>query len=361
MMKILTVIGARPQFIKAAAVSHAFLLNPQITEVLVHTGQHFDENMSQIFFEQMQIPQPKYNLGVNGGSHASMTAQMMVELEKVMLLEQPDFVLVYGDTNSTLAAAITASKLHIKLIHVEAGLRSFNMAMPEEINRILTDQVSDFLFCPTETAIQNLQTEGLFQRAKHISNIGDVMYDALLFYKDKCVQPKAEIAEKFVLLTMHRAENTDSLVHLTQLVNAINQLSEQIQVVFPIHPRTVQTIKKHLLSFTPNVQLIEPVGYLEMLWLLQHCECVLTDSGGLQKEAYFSQKYCVTLRNETEWVELVDMGVNFLVGSNAELILEKVNAVLTDTIPTLAFKPVYGTGQAAIQISNVLMQYHHGN
>lgn len=357
-MKILTVLGARPQFIKAGSVSrairesgserernnssdrdrslslhshsHAHYLN----EVIVHTGQHYDENMNDVFFEQMKIPKPDYNLGVKASTHASMTGQMMEKIEEVALKENPDWILVYGDTNSTLAGALVAAKLHIKLAHVEAGLRSFNMKMPEEVNRILTDRISTILFCPTETAVKNLKAEGFPFRLsrdsyQRIVNVGDVMLDGALFYKQLAQKPQtlslsrplSHSLNDFILCSIHRAENTDDPERLNNIFDALNEIAEEKQIILPLHPRTRKKLSTINNQLSTNIVIIDPVGYLEMVWLLEHCCLVMTDSGGLQKEAYFFNKLCITLRDETKWVELVESGANILAGADKEKIV----------------------------------------
>lgn len=322
-MKIITIIGARPQFIKAAVVSRVFSVSSEVEEVIIHTGQHFDANMSDVFFEEMCIPKPHYNLNINGLGHGAMTGQMLERIEEVLVKEKPDWVLVYGDTNSTIAGALAAKKLHIKVAHVEAGLRSFNMNMPEEINRILTDRISDVLFCPTDTAIANLEREGFGNIDCRIVKNGDVMQDAALFYADKARKPKDTIPSKFVLCTVHRAENTDNPARLKSIFKALEMISESVPVVLPLHPRTKGKLAAIGYDFTHSkICFIEPVGYLEMVWLLKNCILVMTDSGGLQKEAYFFGKYCITMRDETEWVELVDNGFNMLAGSDAGKIVK---------------------------------------
>jgi UDP-GlcNAc3NAcA epimerase len=309
-MKILTIVGARPQFIKAAAVSRAVAKFDDVTEVIVHTGQHFDKNMSEVFFEEMHIPKPDHHLHINSLTHGAMTGRMLEGIEGVILEEKPDWVLVYGDTNSTLAGALAASKLHIPLAHVEAGLRSFNMKMPEEVNRILTDRISTVLFCPTSTAIKNLDNEGFGKLENEVVQVGDVMYDAALFYADKSRKPDFEVPEKFILTTCHRAENTDDPKKLANIINGLNEIHRETPVILPLHPRTKNYIAKYGLK--PEFQLVDPVGYLEMVYLLQNCSMVMTDSGGLQKEAFFFKKPCITLRDETEWVELIEHKVNYL-------------------------------------------------
>ncbi len=337
-MKILTILGARPQFIKAGSVSREIANYDDIEEIIVHTGQHYDANMSDIFFEEMKIPKPNYFLGIGGKSHGAMTGQMIEKIEEVVLKEKPDWIMVYGDTNSTLAGAIVASKLHIKLAHIEAGLRSFNMKMPEEVNRILTDRVSNILFCPTDTAVQNLKNESFDNFDCKIVKSGDVMQDGAMFYKNFARKPNIQgkgRGEKgdensstfnlqpstFILCTIHRAENTDNENRLINIFKALNEIAKNSQIILPLHPRTKKIIQKLNLN-TQNLTIIEPVGYLEMVWLIDNCSLVMTDSGGLQKEAYFFQKQCITLRDETEWVELVNNGFNTLVGANYTKIIE---------------------------------------
>ncbi|MCK0097480.1 UDP-N-acetylglucosamine 2-epimerase (non-hydrolyzing) [Yoonia sp. F2084L] len=320
-MKLLTVIGARPQFIKAATVSRAVAGRDDVNEVIVHTGQHYDANMSDVFFEELSIPKPNYHLGIGGGSHGKMTGRQMEEIESVLLKESPDVVLVYGDTNSTLAGALAAVKLHIPVAHVEAGLRSFNKKMPEEINRILTDHASTSLFAPTQTAIKNLSSEGIC--GDHVQMVGDVMYDAALFYRDRARKPswfeELPISEnEFVLATIHRAENTDNPQRFAAIFAGLAQSEKSI--VLPLHPRTRARLKDHGIQPSDNMHIVDPVGYLEMVWLEAHCALVATDSGGVQKEAYFHGKPCITLRDETEWVELVEIGANVLVGAQFDAI-----------------------------------------
>jgi len=276
--------------------------------------------MSDIFFDEMQIPKPDYNLNINGLGHGAMTGQMLEKIEEVLLEEKPDWVLVYGDTNSTLAGTLAASKLHIKVAHVEAGLRSFNMRMPEEVNRILTDRVSNILFCPTDAAVSNLQNEGFENFGCTVVKSGDVMQDGALFYKELALKPSCEIAENYILCTIHRAENTDDEKRLRDIFEGLQEIAKEKQVILPLHPRTKKIIA-NLGVDVDALNIIEPVGYLEMVWLINHCDMVMTDSGGLQKEAFFFEKPCMTLRDETEWVELVDNGFNILVGANKEKIL----------------------------------------
>ena len=320
-MKIVTILGARPQFIKAGSVSREIAKHNDIEEIIVHTGQHFDSNMSDIFFEEMKIPKPHYNLNINGLSHGAMTGQMLEKIEEILINEQPDWVMVYGDTNSTLAGALAATKLHIKVAHIEAGLRSFNMNMPEEINRILTDRVSNILFCPTQTAIDNLNNEGYEKLDIKVVNSGDVMQDGAMFYKKLAVKPTVELKNEYILATIHRAENTDDKERLKNIFEALNIIAEKQQVVLPLHPRTKKIIESLELNIE-NLTIIEPVGYLEMVYLIKNSSMILTDSGGLQKEAYFFEKPCITLRDETEWVELIENKFNVLAGANKNKILD---------------------------------------
>lgn len=352
-MKILTVVGARPQFIKAATVSRVIKSMSDVNEVIVHTGQHFDKNMSDIFFDEMCIPKPDYNLEIASLSHGAMTGRMLESVENLILEEQPDWVLVYGDTNSTLAGALAASKLRVKVAHVEAGLRSFNMNMPEEQNRILTDRISNVLFCPTQLALRNLHGEGYRDFPVDINVIGDVMYDAALFYGEKAVRPKDLPVNLesggFVLATVHRAENTDDDKRLSEIVNGLNRLNNKLPVILPLHPRTAKKIQA--LKLKLNVSVIAPVGYLGMVYLLQNCRFVVSDSGGVQKEAYFFEKQCLVLRDETEWQELVEHGTNIIVGANATKLIEGVNLLNKDHDYSV---PFYGNGQSANKIIDKL-------
>ena len=353
-MKIITILGARPQFVKAGTVSRAFREHIEIEEIIVHTGQHYDVNMSDVFFDQMKIPKPDYFLGVKGKSHASMTGQMMEKIEEVVIKENPDWVLVYGDTNSTLAGAIVASKLNIKLAHVEAGLRSYNARMPEEINRIITDRLSSLLFCPTKKAIENLELEGYNQMPCTIVNTGDVMKDGADFYFKLAQKPVLKLKRKYILCTLHRAENTDNKNKLLSIFKALDQINEDTQIILPIHPRTLKKCKEYNIDLS-KLTIIDPVGYFEMIWLIKNCNMIITDSGGLQKESYFFSKSCVVLREETEWVELIDANFNVLVGADTENILEKVinykfNKKFTSNL--------YGTGDATNKIIESLMNYN---
>ncbi|MBP8063545.1 MAG: UDP-N-acetylglucosamine 2-epimerase (non-hydrolyzing) [Acinetobacter sp.] len=351
-MKIVTVLGARPQFIKAAAFSREIAKHTNISEVIVHTGQHYDQNMSDVFFKEMNIPLPKYKLKTGGKNHGAMTGQQLEKIEEILLTEKPDLVLVYGDTNSTLAGALAATKLHIPIAHVEAGLRSFNKKMPEEINRILTDQVSDYLFVPSVGAKQNLLNEGVGE--EKIFVVGDIMYDVSLYYKEKMVKPNwfdSLNLTNFILCTIHRAENTDDAEKLGDIFKGL-ELSKK-DIILPLHPRTVNKIKQYGLDIPQNIRVIEPIGYLEMVWLEVHCDLVVTDSGGVQKEAYFHGKYCVTLREETEWVELVEGGLNRLVGSDFEKI-QWACEQLFEHNPSMG---IYGDGNTARQIIREIEKY----
>lgn len=347
MKKIISIIGARPQFIKAAVISRAIQKNNLFEEKIIHTGQHYDKNMSDIFFEEMQIPKPDFNLHINGLNHGAMTGQMLEEIEKILIVEKPDWVVVYGDTNSTLAGALAAKKLHLKIAHVESGLRSFNMLMPEEVNRILTDRISNILFCPTQTAVNNLKNEGYENFESRIVISGDVMYDAALFYAQQS-DLKSSIIETlslndFVLATIHRAENTDDTKKLQSIVNSLNSIAKKIKVVVPIHPRTAKII--HQLNLEIDFTIIEPVGYLDMIALLKHCKLVMTDSGGLQKESYFFNKCCVILREQTEWIELVENGYSICVGSNENKIISGFETLINQQ--NNFDKNLYGDGNAA--------------
>jgi UDP-GlcNAc3NAcA epimerase len=350
-VKIVSIVGARPQFIKAAPVSR--VLRQRHTEVLVHTGQHYDHNMSAVFFEELDIPEPDYNLGVGSGLHGVQTGRMLEATERVLLDERPDWVLVYGDTNSTLAGALAAVKLHVPVAHVEAGLRSFNRRMPEEHNRVLTDHAADLLFCPTQTAVDNLAREGI---TRGVHNVGDVMYDAVL-YNQAIADQRSEVLSRlglesqgYLLATVHRAENTDDPMRLAGIVEAFGMLEEPI--VFPAHPRTRAALATSGMSLAPNVHMIEPVSYLDMLSLEKNARLILTDSGGVQKEAYFFAVPCVTLREETEWVETVETGWNVVVGANAACLVRTVHSFAVPEVrPAL-----YGDGQTAERIVKVLVQ-----
>ena len=350
-MKITSIVGARPQFVKAAAVSravrkHRGARDERLDEVIVHTGQHFDDNMSAVFFDELGIPKPEYHLGIAGGPHGQMTGRQLEALEQVMLAERPDVVLVYGDTNSTLAGALAAAKLHVPVAHVEAGLRSFNRAMPEEVNRVLTDHVSELLFAPSEVAVANLHDEGI---TDGVHLVGDVMYDLALYYRDRARVPAEALrlgldVSDFVLCTVHRPHNVDAPDRLASIVAGLGTAGRP--VVWPVHPRT----RAQLGTVPSNVQLWEPVGYLEMVWLLAHCGMVATDSGGLQKEAFFHQKPCLTLREETEWVELVEGGHQLLVGADRD----RIAAGLSGFRRPGGDSQPYGVGDSAVRIAGLL-------
>ncbi len=355
-MKILTIVGARPQFIKASALSRAIENEDGITEVLLHTGQHFDANMSAIFFEQMGIPKPDYHLKIDSLSHGAMTGRMLENIEPIIAKEKPDWVIVYGDTDTTLAGALAAKKMHVRLAHVEAGLRSYNMCMPEEINRILTDRISDLLFCPTQKAIENLKKEGFdgFDAVMVLS--GDIMLDVANYYAGSAVPPINDVPENFLLATIHRAENTSYEDHLREITGALQAISLKTPVVLPLHPGTRKKLIEYNIKITaPNLIIIEPVGYLEMIWLLQKCQLVITDSGGMQKEAFFFKKPCVTMRDETEWTELADYGYNTVAGRKKNDI---ISAYETMCHKELLFNiNLYGDGHCAEQIVSALKNY----
>lgn len=357
-MKIVTVVGARPQFIKAAAVSR--VLRQENEEILVHTGQHYDSNMSEIFFKELSIPTPDYNLGVGSGSHAKQTAKMLVGIEEILQKEKPQALMVYGDTNSTLAAALAASKILVDVVHIEAGLRSFNWAMPEEQNRVLTDHISKVLFAPTDTAVKNLENEGIKQG---VYQVGDVMADAVLYYTQDISKSREEVfnqlhvligslegIDKYYLATIHRAENTDTEEKLLHILQAFEELDQP--VIFPIHPRTRPAAMARMQEegFT-NTILVEPVGYREMLFLTQHAVKVVTDSGGLQKEAYILNTPCITVRDQTEWVETLKGNHNILVKPDDRAI---VQAVMETTPDASSHPDYYGRGDASRKITDVL-------
>lgn len=350
-MKILSIVGARPQFIKCAPLSRKLRLTHD--EILVHTGQHYDSNMSDIFFKELNIPQPEYNLGIGSASHGEQTGEMLVKIEKLLYIEKPDLVLVYGDTNSTLAGALAASKLNIKVAHVEAGLRSFDRDMPEEINRVLTDHISDLLFCPTETAVLNLKDEGI---TTGVYNVGDVMLDALK-YNLEIAEEKASIlkdlglnSNEYMVATVHRASNTDNFENLSSIVSAFCDTG--ISIVFPVHPRTEKYLKQYGLwdKLCEKVKVIPPLGYLEMLKLMVHAKKILTDSGGVQKEAYMLGVPCITMRDNTEWVETVEDGWNTLVGTDYKNIVDTIKCFKGST----SKKNVFGIGNSSEKICKIL-------
>ena len=356
MKRLITIVGARPQFIKAATLSRQFGLMG-VDEKIIHTGQHFDANMSDVFFEEMEIPRPAFQLDIHGLNHGSMTGRMLEEIEKIFLNEKPEGVLVYGDTNSTLAGALAAVKLHIPVVHVEAGLRSFNMAMPEEINRILTDRISNLLLCPTDTAVNNLKKEGFDNFDLKIVENGDVMQDAAMYYASIAEQ-KSTILNKtglkqFVLATIHRQENTDNPENINNIISALNKINNEIPVVLPMHPRTRNILKKQ--NITAKFTIIEPVGYFDMIMLLKNCELVITDSGGVQKEAFFFGKQCITMREQTEWVELVEKGFNILTGSDIVKIEDAFYRSMN--IKSDFSVNLYGKGKAAEIAAKEIMAY----
>lgn len=360
-MRILTVVGARPQFIKAAMLNRAVRARDDVSEILVHTGQHHDAQMSDVFFEQLDIPPPHHSLGVAGGTHGDMTGRMMVALDPILQAERPDLVVVYGDTNSTLAAALCAAKFGIPIAHIEAGLRSFNRAMPEEINRVLTDHISKYLFCPTETAVENLRREGI---DNVVRNVGDIMYDAALHYggsdadADLLAPELRDIhaAKGYVLATIHRQENTDVAQRLSRIADGLLGVADAHPVVLPLHPRTRAKLGEAALSRLkshPRVALTDPLGYLEMLQLERNAGLVLTDSGGVQKEAFFFKVPCATLRDQTEWTELVDHGWNTLVDVANDNIAERA-LQCHGRLGQTDFNP-YGQGRTAEEILSTLL------
>ncbi len=359
-LKVLTVVGARPQFIKAAAVSRAISGHSgETVEVMVHTGQHFDDNMSAVFFNELEIAEPAYNLHIASGTHGDMTGRMLSAVEKVMLSEKPDWVLIYGDTNSTLAGALAAAKLNIPIAHVEAGLRSFNMRMPEEVNRIVSDRISKLLLCPTDQAVQNLRNEGIVDG---VYNVGDVMYDVALFMREKArlnstiLARLGLVAGEFVLATCHRQENTDEPARLEAIVNALAELSSDMKVVLPLHPRTRKLLDEVAQKKLGKVILTEPLGFLDMVALEQAAKVVLTDSGGVQKEAFFYGVPCVTMRDETEWTETVSLGWNSLVGASREKIVQAVQVAYARPSQKLDGSMPYGDGRAAESIVRHLLK-----
>lgn len=358
-MKILTVVGARPQFIKAIALSRAIAARCGVSEVIVHTGQHYDDNMSEVFFRELGIPQPLYRLGVGGGRHGEMTGRQMIALEPVLEQEQPDYCLVYGDTNSTLAAALVAAKLGIPVAHVEAGLRSFNRSMPEEINRVLTDHVSEILFAPTPSAVTNLQHEGI--PASKIVQSGDVMYDVARLFIDEPARKtdivqRLSLPQRYCVATLHRQENTDVRERLVSIVTALSTLDKDLTVVLPLHPRTakVAAADPALQKLLEAIVITEPLGFADMATLVSGASLVMTDSGGLQKEAYFHGVPCVTVRDETEWVELVEAGWNRLPQDmHPATIVAAARAALAS--PKGAVIDAYGQGQASDIILDSLL------
>lgn len=350
MRKIMTVVGARPQFIKAAAVSRE--LRKRHKEILVHTGQHYDYEMSGIFFDGLEMAPPDVNLEIGSGTHGTQTGAMLQGIEQLLLAEHPDWLLIYGDTNSTLAGALAASKLSVPIVHIEAGLRSFNRCMPEEINRVVADHLSELLLCPSTTAVSNLAAEGI---SRNVHDVGDVMLDVLNWAKTRLDSKRPEILDalkleekSYVLATVHRSENTDDLARLSQILTAFNSLDQPI--VFPVHPRARKIINKGDFRLRPHIHLIDPVGYLDMMTLSGSARLILTDSGGLQKEAYWLGVPCLTLRDETEWVETVEAGWNILVGADTETIVHAVRSFA----PPYSHRALYGSGQAASSCVDLL-------
>ena len=361
MINLITIVGARPQFIKAAALSAVLRRSVDVQERLLHTGQHFDENMSNVFFRELGVPVPQWNLGLGGGLHGAMTGAQLAGIEEVLVNERPDAVLVYGDTNSTLAGALAAAKLHIPVAHVEAGLRSFNRRMPEEVNRVLTDHLSHWLFAPTETAVLNLQREGV--AGAQVQRVGDVMYDAALHFsavaRARRERPSALVSlsgRPFVLATIHRAENTDEPQRLRTIVEALIAFSSEIDVVWPLHPRTRGVLGRLGIEVgtTTGLHCVEPLGYLDMIEMEQSAQMLITDSGGVQKEAFFFQKPCVTLRDETEWVELIDAGWNRLAPPVSAAALQVAFRSALGSSGE-AVRP-YGVGKAARRIAEILSE-----
>jgi UDP-GlcNAc3NAcA epimerase len=350
--KILTVIGARPQFVKAAVVSRAIADHVSLEETILHTGQHFDTNMSAVFFDELGIPQPAYHLAIGGGSHGQNTGRMIEAIEATLMESRPDMVMVYGDTDSTLAGAIAASKLNIPIAHVEAGLRSFNRRMPEEINRIVTDHVSDLLFAPSQTAVANLAHEGI--AGIKVKLVGDVMFDAVKVFTS-IAREKSSILKtlnvepgNYVLVTLHRKENTDDATRLSEILTGLS--TSDHPVILPLHPRTRRRIAEHALAPSPHIRIVDPVGYLDMMLLEAHARVIATDSGGVQKEAYFHGVPCVTMRDETEWVELLEIGANRLAGANATKIAEAI--AHPGVNPSV--RSIYGDGTASLKIAEII-------
>jgi len=364
-MKLVTIVGARPQFIKASALSRAIASNNadntslKINEVIIHTGQHFDQNMSDVFFNELDIPRPDYNLGINSKSHGAMTGQMLEKIENILLKEKPDRVVVYGDTNSTLAGSLAAAKLLLPVAHIEAGLRSFNMTMPEEINRIISDRLSDLLFCPTDTAVANLSKEGIIAG---VFNVGDVMFDISLFLREKALNAYSlanwDVREKeYALCTVHRQENTDNKERLENIFKALHQISSTVEVLLPLHPRTRIKLSEHKLEhLLEGIRVLEPLSYLAMLRLEISAKAIFTDSGGIQKEAFFYRIPCLTLRDETEWLETLDNGRNTLCGADYATILECWGKI--SEIPAAETSIPYGDGTAAQKILSIITEHH---
>ncbi|MCB1467865.1 MAG: UDP-N-acetylglucosamine 2-epimerase (non-hydrolyzing) [Rhizobiaceae bacterium] len=359
-MKILTIIGARPQFIKATALSLAARARAGVEEVLLHTGQHYDENMSEVFFRDLRLPEPKYRLEIGSGLHGEVTGKQLAGVEQVLLREKPDICLVYGDTNSTLAGALAAAKLNIPVAHIEAGLRSFNQSMPEEINRVLTDHVAHWLFTPTHAAALNLKREGI--PSERVHRVGDVMYDTVKLFNDnprhqtKIVSDLGLKVKEYAVATIHRQANVDDPKRLTAILSALGELGQRMTVIMPMHPRTSKAVAEHAHPIPSSLDVVSPLGFFDMMTLVSRAALVVTDSGGLQKEAYFHRVPCVTAREETEWVELVEMGWNRLPGAiETDALLAAIKTALDTPLPDveIACEP-YGGGTAAIRILDVL-------
>lgn len=351
MIKIISVIGARPQFIKSAPLSKYFKAS-NINEIIIHTGQHYDPEMSKIFFDQLNIPKEKYNLGINQLSHGAMTGRMIEKIEEILLIEKPDFILVYGDTNSTLAAAIAAVKHHIKIIHVEAGLRSFNRKMPEEINRVLTDNISDILFCPSAEAVKNLYQEGINEENAIVSVVGDVMKDAIALFSKNNSPYDDDMSD--ILVTVHREENITSKEKLSKIVNGLNALSEEYNLIFPLHPSTKKRLQEHNLKL--NFKISKPFGFLEMIRKIKGTGLVITDSGGLQKEAYYLEKPSLIIRDQTEWVELLQDNVNTLCPTNSDMIINQAKIKLDEKYNFQ--RNIYGN-DVSNKIIEIIKKNHH--
>jgi UDP-GlcNAc3NAcA epimerase len=361
-MKLVTVVGARPQFVKAATFSRALAKHnasgrSPIEERIVHTGQHYDANMSAVFFEELGIPAPAYNLGIGSGPHGRQTGRMLEEIERVLLLEDPDLVLVYGDTNSTLAGALAAAKLHVRLAHIESGLRSHNRRMPEEINRVIVDHLSALLFCPTRQAVENLEREGI---RDGVHAVGDIMFDSMLHYsalvksRPSALEALGLASKNYALATVHRAENTDTSENLFGIFQAFGQIQKDLQIVVALHPRTRQLLAAHGIDVPAGVRLLEPLPYLDMVELEIHARLILTDSGGVQKEAFFAGTPCISLREETEWVETTIHDANVLCGASTSRIVDGFRNFIEGRLRPTFDATSYGNGQAAEKIVELL-------